>query len=120
MTMTPEEWLNALAILESIDEVPGMPTSSTFTSGERSRMFALNPIRYLRRADDATRAAIWAEVERRLGGNLATKMTYAEWQVARRELLAQKPTKPTWPCSCGAKEMCDGTDCGSHYALVEG
>lgn len=77
--ITAREWLNVLAILESIDEVPGMPASvaegafskdpdyARLRVGIANADFRANPVRFLRRADDATRAAIWAEVERRVG-----------------------------------------------------
>lgn len=76
--MTAREWLNVLAILESIDEVPGMPFPNDFMHfrderGEqkyrrRRDVFREAPVKFLRKADDATRDAIWAEVERRLAG----------------------------------------------------
>ena len=73
--MTCREWLNVLAILESIDEVPGMPPAvygwpRDWGVEDRVQLanlrFRDSPISFLRRADDATRDAIWAEVERRL------------------------------------------------------
>lgn len=63
--MKAQEWLNVLAILESMDDVPGMPPLDHFTAGHRVSLFKMKPIRFLQRADDATRDAIWAEVERR-------------------------------------------------------
>lgn len=59
--MTAREWLHVAAILDSIDEVPGL-------SDQANALFRAYPARYLRKADDATQAAIWAEVERRLAG----------------------------------------------------
>lgn len=71
--MTCREWLNVLAILESIDVVPGMPIGHgsgrvEYARDELNAIFRENPLRFLRRADDATRDAIWAEVERRRAG----------------------------------------------------
>lgn len=80
--MTAQEWLHVLAILESIDEVPGMPFpdhTRMWKMGDGSirevtpmQAFQDNPARFLRRADDPTRAAIWAEVERRMAGKRDT------------------------------------------------
>lgn len=73
--MTPREFLNVVAILESIDEVPGMPAAvygwpRDWGVEDRVQLanlrFRDSPISFLRRADDATRDAIWAEVERRM------------------------------------------------------
>jgi len=73
--MTAREWLNVLAILNSIDEVPGMPVPSMAPPGEgrayiaaQQRRFRRDPVAYLRGASDAEEIAIWAEVERRLAG----------------------------------------------------
>lgn len=70
--ITAREFLNVLAILESIDDVPGMPVPDHIfieaTSTHRAAQvgaFVANPVRFLRRADDTTRAAIWAEVKKR-------------------------------------------------------
>ncbi len=68
--MNAREWLNVLAILESIDEVPGMPRNAErlLVHGgwiTRTQAFVRDPVRFFRHADDATRDAIWAEVERR-------------------------------------------------------
>lgn len=77
--MNCQEWLNVLAILESIDEVPGIPPAVTnvpkhWTPQKRVQLanahFRYSPVRSLRNADDATRAAIWAEVERRMGAKM--------------------------------------------------
>lgn len=81
--MTAEEFLNALNILESIDEVPGMPAEAPDTGNAKvnaaleeayreNRMvsFRRDPIRFLRRADDATRSCIWAEVTPRMAGGV--------------------------------------------------
>jgi len=79
--MTIREWLNVLAILESIDEVPGMPVHpdeiamcarrgwpEEWAHDARQESFRSDPIRFLRRADPPTQAAIWAAIERRLAG----------------------------------------------------
>lgn len=73
--MTVHEFLNVVAILESIDKVPGMPRGKQKETDwnrmmslpvSRQQVFRNDPLRFLQRADDATRAAIWTEVERRL------------------------------------------------------
>lgn len=79
--MTAREWLNVLAILNSIDEVPGMPIhpdeiahcvrngiSTSVAIQARQEAFRSTPVRFFQRADEPTQAAIWAEVERRLAG----------------------------------------------------
>lgn len=81
MTITAREWLNVWAILNSIDEVPGMPSDAPehanaklkaemdrAYSRARETEFIANPVRFLRKADEPTVAAIWAEVSRRLAG----------------------------------------------------
>ena len=69
--MKAQEWLNVLAILESIDDVPGMPRDAERVLAHggwitRTQAFVRDPLRFLRHADDATQAAIWAEVQRRM------------------------------------------------------
>lgn len=59
--MTLREFLNAAAILNSIDDgqVPELNSA-------RWHIFEDGPIDFLSRADDGTAAAIWREVERRM------------------------------------------------------
>lgn len=72
--MNARQFLNALNILESLDDVPGMPSGLTGGTPEQQNAaiqmrlaeFRANPVRFLRRADDATRDAIWAEVKKRM------------------------------------------------------
>lgn len=59
--MSPREWLNVLAILESIDEVPGLHAI-------QAQHFRADPIRFFRRGSDEAQTLIWAEVTRRLDG----------------------------------------------------
>lgn len=66
--MTAREWLNVLAILNSIDEVPGMPAFAASAGYERVKQFVGDPVRFFQKANASTQAAIWAEVERRLAG----------------------------------------------------
>lgn len=83
--MNAREWLNVLAILNSIDEVPGMPVVIQMDVApkdhlallhlkdtmrrNRNAAFRADPVKFFRRADEDTQAAIWAEVERRLAGS---------------------------------------------------
>lgn len=59
--MTAREWLNVLAILNSIDEVPGLMSYEQVA-------FRHDPATFLRKADDRGQGLVWAEVERRLAG----------------------------------------------------
>lgn len=68
--MTAEQFLNALNILESIDEVPGMPELPLMSAHLRNAKFRMDPVKFLRRADDPTRRVIGAEVTRRMGGGV--------------------------------------------------
>lgn len=67
--ITARKFLHLANILDSIDEIPGLRDGThrgqPVSADERQRLFRLDPIGFARRADDATLALLWAEVERR-------------------------------------------------------
>lgn len=95
------------------------------------------PVRIAVAFDDENRPHIERVIDGDFHGDEAAWVTLATWRDALRRssiITADVPlpvvpevrgrvekrlSPREWPCTCGAKTMCNGSDCGSHYALVD-